>query len=215
MLLTCTPHTVSLSSSLPNVISLPLFFPLYLHHLTPSLSLTFLPFSGLQTADRLNTKASYSSPRTAPSITPTGYSPWHCAKAHTHKLAWFGIEELTHTCTWQTSKQSAARKQCVDSQLILILWLCTIQYFFATDKLNAYHSQQVSLQREKHEIWLCVRTSSSDTEIICVVLSFCFSVKKPCCYQQDGLLLESWITWPLSNLCVSPGTCVPVLGSLW
>lgn len=46
-------------------------------------SLTFLSSPGLQTAERLSTKVSHSSPHTAPSITPTGYSPWHCAKAHT------------------------------------------------------------------------------------------------------------------------------------
>ncbi len=61
-----------------------------------------------------------------------------CKGAHTrtHKSAWFYIEELAHTCTRQTSKQSAAREQCVDSQLILIPWLCTIQYFFYYMKTN-------------------------------------------------------------------------------
>lgn len=217
-----------------SLISSPLFYlsisflPLYLAIYLTSCPLSLSPFSPslvLQTAERLSTKASYSSPHAAPSITPTGYSPRHCAKAdaHTHmhtKLGWFAIEELAHTCTRQTSKQSAAREQCVDSQLILILWLCTIQYFFQLhgDKLNAHRSQKKTnecLCTEKtHHICKCLRNSSSDIAITHAVLPFSLPgwKKNSWCYQRDGLLLTSWITWPLSNLCVSlslPGTHFP------
>lgn len=84
--LTCTPHfTAFLSSLFSYFISPPLFFPFICWSPSPPAPFypTFLSSTGLQTAERLSTKAFYSSPHTAPSIAPTDYSPRHSAMAHT------------------------------------------------------------------------------------------------------------------------------------
>ena len=74
MCLTCAPHfTMFLSSLL-------LLSPFTFIRLSPA---SRAPVS-LQTAERISTKESYSSPHSAPSITSTGYSPWNTAEAHTH-----------------------------------------------------------------------------------------------------------------------------------
>ena len=153
--LTCTPHTsqrlahpplpyfISPSSFLPPALSgdLPHLVPPFLSHL--SLLHRF--------ADSWKTehKSSLFITRHCTLRNPNRPFPLTLCKGpythtHTHKLAWFGNEGLAHTCPRQTSKQSAAREQCVDSQLILIMWLCAVQYFFLyymKTNPNAHRSQ--------------------------------------------------------------------------
>lgn len=138
-LLTCTLYSSQCLSliSFPTILSLPFFTPLsgFISLTSCPLSLSpFLSFAGLQTAERLSTKASYSSPRTAPSITPDRpFPPIHRKDAHTythiHMHLLGSALKNWHTCASQISKQSTAKEQCANYQLILILWLCTIQYF--------------------------------------------------------------------------------------
>lgn len=64
----------------------------------------------------------------------------------------------------QTSKQSAAREQCVDSQLILILWLCTIQYFFL---LLLRHEDKLKSQRQKKCLRARKNKTAAATQVLC------------------------------------------------